>query len=102
MLGGTWSSPPGPHMRLRGRRPRGARHGGGVPIWRPLGNAMTKEYEIRSGRRVVTTRRSVTPLSAVIDYVLTFARRDEIHTIGVDSVAWRGARFTAVLAPVDE
>jgi hypothetical protein len=58
-----------------------------------------KVYEIRSGRRTVSIRRSVDPLSAVIDYVLTFANRNEIHTIGVDCVAWRGARFTAVLVP---
>jgi hypothetical protein len=26
-------------------------------------------------------------------------KRDEIMTLGVDTVAWRGARFSAVLAP---
>lgn len=45
-------------------------------------------------------RYSVSPLQAVIDYVSTFGcKRDEIVTIGVDTVAWRGARFSAVLAP---
>jgi hypothetical protein len=61
---------------------------------------VTKKYEIRSGRRTVSVRYSVTPLQAVVDYVSTFGcKRDEIVTIGVDTVAWRGARFSAVLAP---
>jgi hypothetical protein len=61
---------------------------------------MTKKYEIRSGRRTVSVRYSATPLQAVVDYVTTFGvKRDEIVTIGVDTVAWRGARFSAVLAP---
>jgi hypothetical protein len=61
---------------------------------------MTKKYEIRSGRRTVSVRYSVSPLQAVVDYVSTFGcSRDEIVTLGVDAVAWRGARFTAVLAP---
>jgi hypothetical protein len=61
---------------------------------------VTKKYEIRSGRRTVSVRYSVTPLQAVVDYVSTFGcQRDEIVTIGVDTVAWRGARFSAVLAP---
>jgi hypothetical protein len=48
----------------------------------------------------VSVRYSVTPLQAVIDYVSTFGcKRDEIVTIGVDTVAWRGARFSAVPAP---
>jgi hypothetical protein len=61
---------------------------------------MSKKYEIRSGRRTVSVQYSVTPLQAVVDYVTTFGcKRDEIVTIGVDTVAWRGARFSAVLAP---
>jgi hypothetical protein len=63
---------------------------------------VTKKYEIRSGRRTVSVRYSVTPLQAVVDYVSTFGcKRDEIVTIGVDTVAWRGARYTAVLAPTE-
>jgi hypothetical protein len=63
---------------------------------------MTQKYEIRSGRRTVSVRYSVSPLQAVVDYVSTFGcKRDEIVTIGVDTVAWRGARFSAVLAPPD-
>jgi hypothetical protein len=61
---------------------------------------MTQKYEIRSGGRTVSVRYSVSPLQAVVDYVSTFGcKRDEIVTIGVDTVAWRGARFSAVLAP---
>jgi hypothetical protein len=63
---------------------------------------MTKEYEIFSGRRVVTTLRSVNELQAVLDYVRSYGvKDDEISTIGVDSVAWRGARFRAVLVPAE-
>jgi len=61
---------------------------------------MSRKYEIRSGRRTVSIQYSVTPLQAVIDYVSMFGcKRDEIVTIGVDTVAWRGARYSAVLAP---
>ena len=63
---------------------------------------MTRKYEIRSGRRTVSVRDSVTPLQAVVDYVSMYGcKRDEIVTLGVDTVAWRGARFTAVLAPAE-
>jgi hypothetical protein len=61
---------------------------------------MTRKYEIRSGRRTVSVRYSVSPLQAAVDYVTAFGcKRDEIVIIGVDTVAWRGARFSAVLAP---
>jgi hypothetical protein len=60
---------------------------------------MTKRYEIRSGRRTVSTQYSVSPLQAVVDYVRSFGSSDaEIVRLGVDTVAWRGARFSAVLA----
>lgn len=63
---------------------------------------MSRRYEIRSGRRTVSVQYAHTPLQAVIDYVRAFGcRRDEILTLGVDTVAWRGARFSAVLAPSD-
>ncbi len=63
---------------------------------------MTKKYEIRSGRRMVSVQYSVTPLQAVIDYVSSFGvKRDEIVTIGVDTVTWRGAHFSAVLAQAE-
>jgi hypothetical protein len=61
---------------------------------------MTRKYEIRSGRRTVSGRYSVSPLQAVVDYVSALGcKRDDIMTIEVDTVAWRGARFSAVPAP---
>jgi hypothetical protein len=63
--------------------------------------AATKKYEIHSGRRIVSTQESVSALHAVVDYVRSYGvKDDEILRLGVDSVAWRGARFRAV--PVDE
>jgi hypothetical protein len=63
---------------------------------------MTRKYEIRSGRRVVKTLNSVDALQAVVDYVRSFGcSDDEIRRLGVDTVSWRGARFSAALAPVD-
>ena len=60
---------------------------------------MTREFEIHSGRRVVSIERSVSPLQAVLDYVRAFGSvESEIRIIGVDAVSWRGARFSA--APV--
>ena len=59
----------------------------------------TKKYEIYSGRRVVSTQFSVSPLQAVVDYVRSYGvKDDEILRLGVDCVSWRGARFSAVLA----
>ena len=41
----------------------------------------------------------MSPLQAVVDYVRMFGTHDsEIRRLGVDSVSWRGARFSAVLA----
>ena len=63
---------------------------------------MSKRYEIRSGRRTVSIQYSVTPLQAVLDYVTTFGvKRDEIVTIGVDTVSWRGAQYSAVPAQTE-
>ena len=63
---------------------------------------MSKKYEIRSGRRTVSMQYSSTALQAAIDYVRSYGcHRDEITILGVDTVAWRGARFSAVLAPAD-
>ena len=65
-------------------------------------HSSTKSYEIYSGRRVVSTQRSVSPLQAVVDYVRSYGvKEDEITRLGVDSVSWRGARFSAVLAPTE-
>ncbi|HET9436793.1 MAG TPA: hypothetical protein VFO64_01230 [Gaiellaceae bacterium] len=61
---------------------------------------MTYKYEIRSGRRTVSTQYSVSPLQAAVDYVRSFGSPDsEIMRVGVDVVSWRGARFTAVQVP---
>lgn len=61
---------------------------------------MTHKYEIRSGRRTVSVQYSVSPLQAAVDYVRSFGTSDtEIKRVGVDVVAWRGARFTAVQVP---
>ena len=63
---------------------------------------MSKKYEIRSGRRMVSTQHSSSALQAAVDYVRTFGcRNDEITILGVDTVAWRGARFSAVLVPAE-
>ena len=65
-------------------------------------NSSTKRYVIYSGRRAVTTQFSVSPLQAVIDYVRSYGvKDDEITRLGVDSVSWRGARFSAALAPAE-
>jgi hypothetical protein len=64
---------------------------------------MTRKYEIYSGRRAVSIQASVSALQAVVDYVRMFAScDDEITRLGVDSVAWRGARFTAVPVPAEQ
>ncbi|HEU0245590.1 MAG TPA: hypothetical protein VFR38_00725 [Gaiellaceae bacterium] len=63
---------------------------------------MSKKYEIHSGRRTVSIQYSVSALQAAVDYVRTFGcGNDEITVLGVDSVAWRGARFNAVLVPAE-
>ena len=60
---------------------------------------MTRKYEIHSGRRVVSTQYSVSPMQAAVDYVRSFGSKDdEIRRLGVDRVSWRGAQFRAVLA----
>ena len=62
----------------------------------------TKKYEIHSGRRVVSTQYSVSPLQAVVDYVRSYGvKDDEIRRLGVDLVSWRGAQFRAELVPSD-
>ncbi len=68
----------------------------------PKEMTMTKKYEIRSGRRTISTQYSVSPMQAVVDYVRSFGTKDdEIRRLGVDCVSWRGAQFSAVLAPTD-
>ncbi len=61
---------------------------------------MTRKYEIRSGRRVVSVQSSCSPMQAAVDYVRSFGTPDsEIRRLGVAEVSWRGARFTAVAVP---
>jgi hypothetical protein len=61
---------------------------------------MSKEYEIHSGRRVVKTVLSSSPLQAAIDHVVSYgSSRNEIAILGPDTVSWRGARFYAVPVP---
>jgi hypothetical protein len=60
---------------------------------------MSRTYEIHSGRRVVKTVLSSSPLQAAIDYVHTFGSAKEITVLGPDTVSWRGARFVGILVP---
>ena len=61
---------------------------------------MSQRYEIRLERRRVSIQHSSSPLQAAIDYVRSFGcSSDEITRLGVDTVAWRGARFSAVHIP---
>jgi len=60
---------------------------------------MSRKYEIRSGRRTVSTRLSSSALEAAIDYARMFGSPNEISILGVDTVGWRGAKFTAVPVP---
>lgn len=63
---------------------------------------MSRKYEIRSGRRKVSMQHSTSALQAAVDYVRSFGcGNDEIIVLGVDTVAWRGARFSAVPVPAD-
>ena len=57
---------------------------------------MSREFEIRTGRRTVKTVLSSSPLQAAIDYVSTFGSAKEIVILGPDMVSWRGARFVGV------
>jgi len=64
---------------------------------------VSKKYEIRSGRRTVSIQYSSSPLQAAVDYVRTLGvSNDEIVRLGPETVAWRGARFSAVVAPPPE
>jgi hypothetical protein len=58
---------------------------------------MSKAYEIHSGRRIVKTVLSSSPLQAAIDHVQSYGSPSkEITILGPDTVSWRGARFRAV------
>ena len=62
---------------------------------------MGRTYEIYSGRRLVKTVLSSSPLQAAIDYVHTFGSANEVVVLGPDTVSWRGARFVGVPAPTE-
>ncbi len=58
---------------------------------------MSREFEIRSGRRIVSTQLSSSPLQAAVDYLASYgSKSSEITILGPDTVSWRGARFVAV------
>lgn len=60
---------------------------------------MSRTYEIHSGRRIVKTVLSSSPLQAAIDYVHTFGSAKEVTVLGPNTVSWRGARFVGVPVP---
>jgi hypothetical protein len=54
-------------------------------------------YEIRAGERPVTLKDAPSAQQALLDYVKSLGCRDaEIIRLGDATVAWRGARYTAV------
>ena len=61
---------------------------------------MSRTYEIHSGRRIVKTVLSSSPLQAAIDHVQSHGSSSkEITILGPDTVSWRGARFVGVPVP---
>ena len=61
------------------------------------------KYEIHSGRRAVGVREAPTASAALLDYVHSLGCRDsEIQRLGIDSCAWRGAVFRAVLVTPEQ
>ena len=61
---------------------------------------MSRTYEIHSGRRIVKTVLSSSPLQAAIDHVQSYGSSSkEITILGPDTVSWRGARFVGVPVP---
>ena len=49
----------------------------------------------------MATRHSSNALEAAIDYARSFGSSDEIIILGVDTVTWRGATFSAVPVPAE-
>ena len=63
---------------------------------------MTRNYEIRSGRRSVIIESSGTAQQVLLDYLRSLGcRDDEIVRLGGSAIVWRGARYSAVLVPSD-
>ena len=70
------------------------------------GSAVTRRraasYEVRSGGRVVSLQEASTAQEAVLQYVRSLGcRQDEIRRLAPDSVAWRGAVYSAALPRSD-
>lgn len=64
---------------------------------------MVKDFVIHAGRRSVTVRSAGTAQQALLDYLRALGCRDsEIVRLGDNTIAWRGARYTAVLASSDK
>jgi hypothetical protein len=54
-------------------------------------------YEVRSGKRPVSTQWASTAREALIEYLRSLGSRDdEIVSVAPDAVVWRGARYRAV------
>jgi hypothetical protein len=61
---------------------------------------VTRDYEIRSGKRPVSIKSGPSAQQALLDYVRSLGCSDaEIIRLGADAVSWRGARYTAVAVP---
>ena len=60
-------------------------------------------FEIHCGTRVVSRVEAPTPRYAITDYLRSLGcSDDELEAMGVDTVAWRGAVYTAVETKQDE
>jgi hypothetical protein len=63
---------------------------------------MLKNYEIHAGRRIVSIRSGSNAQQTLIDYLRSLGcRNDEIVRLGIDAIAWRGARYSAVQVNAD-
>ena len=59
--------------------------------------APMRTYESHCGERIVSRVRSYTPRHAVTDYLRSLGcRDDEMEAMSDESMAWRGAVYTAV------
>ena len=57
-------------------------------------------FEIHAGGRPVSRKDAPSAQQALLDYVKSLGCRDaEIVRLAQAAVSWRGARYTAVLAP---
>ena len=55
-------------------------------------------YEVRSGGRLVSLQEASTAQEAVLQYVRSLGcRQEEIRRVAPDTVAWRGAVYSAAL-----